>query len=143
MAFGDMHADIYKAVLKSGENGNGKRHAIPRELLYLVPGELKALAMISAGLLATAPTGGESWIPPQHMFEYFRGRSVVLLYDHDVPKRNEKSETVHAPGRDWAVRMMTALQAEKGVRVGMMPSQRTDPPELREESNEQETPFEG
>jgi acetyl esterase/lipase len=64
--------------------------------LHLCPGELKALAVLSAGLPATAITGGEAhrWTPA--LLAPFRGRRVCLVYDEDDAGRRFRDATVCA-----------------------------------------------
>jgi putative DNA primase/helicase len=50
--------------------------------VFIVEGELKVLALEGLGLLATCNAGGsENW--PAWWGDYFRGRHVVILPDHD------------------------------------------------------------
>lgn len=57
--------------------------------LYLCPGELKALAMIGAGLPATSPTAGESQLPERLIKRIQRTKpgQVCIVYDDDESKR--------------------------------------------------------
>ena len=80
------------------------------EKLYLCPGELKALALCSAGLPATSPTTGENKLPDRLIERLKRCKpgAVFIVFDDD-PVRNGKSK-----GRDWRDSMLAALK-EKGV----------------------------
>jgi hypothetical protein len=66
------------------------------ELLYLTEGELKAAALLCAGLNATSPTAGAGlhWNPS--FLECFRGRRVVVLYDDDPPGHAFRDHTIAA-----------------------------------------------
>lgn len=67
-----------------------------QDKIYLCPGELKALAIISAGQAAVSVTGGEStkWTP--ELARRFHGRSVMLVYDDDEAGHRFKDSTVEA-----------------------------------------------
>ena len=66
------------------------------ELLYLCPGELKALAVLSAGLCATSITAGEAhrWTPGH--VALLNGRRVAILYDDDEQGRRFRHQTTEA-----------------------------------------------
>jgi hypothetical protein len=52
-------------------------------LLFLTPGELKALAIAQSGRAATSVTGGESCVWEPALVGRLAGRRVVLVYDDD------------------------------------------------------------
>lgn len=55
----------------------------PGEQIIVTPGELKALAYVSAGFTATSRTTGESAYWPQALAERFRDLHVILDPDHE------------------------------------------------------------
>ena len=71
--------------------------------LYLCPGELKALAMLSEGLPATSPTAGESSrLPPKLVARMKRAapKTLFAVFDNDLA------------GRQWRDAMTASLQTE-------------------------------
>jgi hypothetical protein len=66
------------------------------ERLFLLPGELKALAVIRAGHNASGITAGESMRWGSETLARLRGRSVTLVYDDDDAGRKFRDETARA-----------------------------------------------
>ncbi len=64
--------------------------------LYLLPGELKALAVSGAGRAATSITGGENhrWTPGQ--IARLAGRKVCIVYDDDPAGHVFRDKTIQA-----------------------------------------------
>jgi len=90
--------------------GVNSRHTWPVYLepsgpVWFCPGELKALAVISAGRASIGVTGGESADLPAGLAELLTGRTVALAPDDDEA------------GRRWAEKSRDALQAALDVRI--------------------------
>jgi hypothetical protein len=66
------------------------------EPVYLAEGELKAAALLCAGLYATSPTAGAGFKWPSWAVEQFRGRCVVVLYDDDAPGHSFRDNALAA-----------------------------------------------
>jgi hypothetical protein len=68
------------------------------ERLYIAGGELKALALIQAGIFATSPTSGESfkWTPDQ--IKRIAGRRIVVCFDDDEAGRKFSERTIQSLG---------------------------------------------
>lgn len=62
--------------------------------LILNPGELKALACVSAGLHSTAITAGESHKWTRSLVERLSGRRVAILYDDDTAGVDFRDRTI-------------------------------------------------
>lgn len=64
--------------------------------LCLAPGELKAAALLAAGVNATSPTAGESyrWTPLQ--IARFKNRRVLIQYDDDPAGHKFRDNTIAA-----------------------------------------------
>ncbi len=84
--------------------------------LYICPGELKALALISAGKWATSPTTGESKMPDRLVQRIVKCQPdrVFIPFDDDKPKLNKGTGQMVSPGNNWKDAMVEAL-AEVGV----------------------------
>ncbi len=78
--------------------------------MFICPGELKALGAESAGLMATAPTGGETWMPGSEWLNCFYGANCWIAFDDDPPKKCERTGRISIPGVDWAARWTDALK---------------------------------
>lgn len=66
------------------------------EMLWLVPGELKALALISGGKAAVSITAGETSPWCSRLIEPFKDREVILQYDDDKAGLKFRDATVKA-----------------------------------------------
>ena len=64
--------------------------------LAIAEGELKALALLSGGLAATAPVTGAGFAWPEHQARRFRGRDIIVVYDDDEPGRAFRDRTAKA-----------------------------------------------
>jgi hypothetical protein len=84
--------------------------------LYICPGELKALALISAGKWATSPTTGESKMPERLVQRIVRCQPdrVFIPYDDDKPKLNKATGQMVSAGNNWKDAMIDAL-SEVGI----------------------------
>ena len=121
-AFDEMRREIIAAVRKpimspAGIESAGKIGVNIREYVVLCPGELKALAGLSLGLMATATTGGEGWIPPPEILSAFAGRKVLINYDNDPPRLDSKG-MVRQPGVEFLNRMIPALKRNGATEIG-------------------------
>ncbi|MFA7279141.1 MAG: hypothetical protein WC100_03505 [Sterolibacterium sp.] len=78
--------------------------------LYFCPGELKALAMIAAGLPATAPTNGENKLPDRLVQRIAAAKpgSLAISYDDDKPKMINGKMVSH--GNVWKDSMIEAFK---------------------------------
>lgn len=86
--------------------------------MFLCPGELKALAMISGGLSATSFTHGENTPPEVEELRCFRGRRVAVFYDEDIPKlRNGK---IICTGMRWAATVAARLKLAHALEVRIL-----------------------
>jgi hypothetical protein len=128
-AFDMLRDKIFKATRgqKEETRRNDQGHQLfDDETIFICPGELKALAAASNGFLATAITGGESWIPPRRLLEYFKGRWVVIVADSDISKVT-KLGVVQNAGKQWAAQMartmldMSDFNAPKIIDILTMP----------------------
>lgn len=83
------------------------------EKLYLLPGELKALAVLGAGRAATSITAGEAtrWTPG--LLARLAGRRVVIVYDDDQAGVKFLS-TTSAALKGWAASVSKATFGRKG-----------------------------
>lgn len=84
----------------------------PREKLYLLPGELKALAVLDTGRAATSVTAGEGmrWTPG--LLKRFEGRQVCIVYDDDNAGRKFLG-TTSAALSGWAAKVTRATFGRK------------------------------
>jgi putative DNA primase/helicase len=81
--------------------------------IYLVEGEKDVENMERAGLLATTlPMGAGKWRP--EFAQWFRGRRVVVVADHDRPGKDGKR-----PGIEGARKVVSAL-LDAEARVGLL-----------------------
>ncbi len=90
-----------------------------KDFIFITPGELKAFAILSTGLRATAVTSGESWIPPPEALACFKGLKVCIFYDDDPPRHDTRGRTIWT-GRNWAKQMATALIRAGARAVAML-----------------------
>lgn len=88
-----------------------------KKMIFLCPGELKALAEIAAGNPATAITAGESGIPERDVKRLRKcGFSIVtIVFDDDDKKKRPSGEWVSA-GREWLKKVSEAV-----TKAGMQP----------------------
>ena len=80
------------------------------EIIYLCPGELKALALMGVGLAATSPTGGES-APLDELIGRIPHDEIVIVWDVEKDKRNSRTGEMSNPGREWRDRALKAVSA--------------------------------
>lgn len=118
-AFDIIKNEIMRTVCKlltdqkrdAGEQNTGAMDW--NETIFVCPGELKALAVLSAGFMATAVTGGEGWIPPPQVLASLAGARVCVLYDNDAAKKRVLPGgriDIKQPGHTWADQMVKALR---------------------------------
>jgi hypothetical protein len=105
----------------------------PDEFIFICPGELKALAIRSEGLQATAITGGEAWIPSATQLSHFRGKSVVIVRDDDLTTVHPTSKRLVNSGKSWAARMTDALINARVKQVFVMDCGQIKKPKTKEE----------
>jgi hypothetical protein len=74
------------------------------DYVFVCPGELKALAVISAGYRACGVTTGEGRMPPQEYFDPFYGEKICILWDDD-PVRVDTKGSLVCTGRQWGKSM--------------------------------------
>ncbi len=117
-AFDEMKQKLFKVILKKtneSDEVSGKSRSVDdwSDYIFICPGELKALACESAGMMATAITGGEAWMPGPDFLSKFARKKVVLFADADTPKINENKKTgdkkLLCSGRDWVQKWSYAL----------------------------------
>ena len=84
------------------------------EKLYLLPGELKALAVIGAGRAAVGITGGESMKWTEGLLKRISGRSVCIVYDDDEAGRKFLTQTTAAL-TGWAASLSKATFGHRSV----------------------------
>lgn len=122
-AFDEMKQKIFKAVLKQQnslavvDKKSQKQISQPdwSDYDFICPGELKALAAESVGLMATASTDGEGSIPSASFLSKFSGKKVCLFADLDPPHRSMNKKTgelikVFCTGREWVSKWTDALR---------------------------------
>ena len=121
-AWFDMREKIQRELCgsedKELEEGFAKNNRFQRrsdeedfyKYIFICPGELKALSAESAGLMATAPTGGESWTPGADWMNAFYGMHIWLAYDDDPPRRDLKTGKVYIPGVAWAAKFTDLMK---------------------------------
>lgn len=123
-AFEEMKKKIFAAVLKTEDVDaqydpkKTKRETDWSSYVFICPGELKALACESAGLMATAGTGGESVIPGPSILSRFSGKKICLFGDLDPPKRildksTHETRKVFCTGREWVGKWISALEPHR------------------------------
>lgn len=99
----------------SAEN-NGKEPDIDwRNFIIIACGELKAMALLSAGYRGCSLTSGES-VPPPQLLSAFAATRVALFCDDDPPFVDSKG-TVRCPGRHFGMGMSAALRHEGALEV--------------------------
>ncbi len=109
-AFNVVRPEIERLVSGNKPPESGASYNFdPLDYLWFTPGELKALGLRSAGLMASAPTGGESWMPHPKQFQCVDGLKVALFYDDDPPRMHEKTGQVYQAGKAWALKWSNAL----------------------------------
>lgn len=122
----DVHKKKIMAVVMDQSGGSPRKRMIEwKDYIFLCPGELKALAAESMGLMATAPTGGEGWMATEDDMAMFAGQNVCIFRDDDPPKRVWKDKNDHAQGvlrvinagLEWAKKWSLALQDQKAAGV--------------------------
>ena len=74
----------YRAVEQAPPDAHSFLAGLDNKVLFLLPGELKAFAVLGAGLAATAVTGGEAWRWSDIEIARLVGCRVCLVYDDDV-----------------------------------------------------------
>lgn len=116
-SFDEMKKKIFAAVLKKeNENKADDGDTDWSQFIFVCPGELKALACESAGMMATAGTNGEGWIPGNEILSRLTGQKLCLFGDEDPTKRNqshkepEKTIKVFSPGKEWCDKWVEALR---------------------------------
>lgn len=122
-AFEEHKASLMDAVLKTADKISSKVDW--SSYLFITPGELKALSALSAGLMATAPTGGENWLPRPETFNKLSGQKICMFYDADPPKRIWIDKEDHSkgvrkifnPGLDWATKWCACLTKHGAAHV--------------------------
>ncbi len=105
-----------------------------QDTIFVCPGELKALALLSMGYRAIAVTSGESWIPPPEMLSEFRGFHTCVFYDEDG-RRLDKQGRVQCPGKRWAQQMALGLARQDAASVSLFSGGHDEkpPPKIIEE----------
>ncbi len=125
-AFDEIKSKVLKAVVKTENeraSGSHKDQSDWSQYTYVCPGELKALSGESMGLMCTAPTGGESWMPGSKILSRLAGQKVCLIGDDDAPRRNlDKADptvvkSIKCPGREWVNKWTQALYAHGSPQV--------------------------
>ncbi len=123
-AFEEIKQKIFKAVLKTEEKkaSNNDNEVDWSQYIFICPGELKALACESAGLMATSTTGGESWMPGPEILTRFAGQRICLVGDDDPPKKNiSKTDgsviKIFNTGKEWIDKWMKALYLHGAAHV--------------------------
>jgi hypothetical protein len=124
-AFASMRAEIVRLVTK-GEKAEpekaeeGSENPDWSEYIFVTPGELKAMALRTMGLMATAMTSGESWIPPLDVLSRcFAGCKVVIFMDEDAWALNTRGE-VYSPGIEYAQRLNAAIMQAGAAEIIVM-----------------------
>lgn len=102
--------------------------------LWLVPGELKALAMLSTGVRATSPTVGEGTFHQRHVDRIAAltpRPKVSILYDDDEAGRRWKMDVSRKLGEAGILHGASKLSTLRGVPIIMDnlggPEPETDP----------------
>jgi hypothetical protein len=83
------------------------------EKLYLLPGELKALAVLHAGRAAVSITAGEGMRWTEGLLHRIEGRRVVIVYDDDDAGRKFLIRTTAAL-RGWVAGLSKLTFGQKG-----------------------------
>lgn len=112
--FEQMQEKIKQEVLRVEKKEDDPDRSI-HNWVIITPGELKALAYISAGFIATSGTGGESNVPHRDYFQCFRGRRVALNWDDDAP--SESAGKVQCTGPEWVRKMTDLLEDAKALEI--------------------------
>ena len=86
-------SDIEKQVRKSNKR---KTPTLSDEVIFVLPGELKAFAMIGAGFHAVGLTAGESIAWPRALIKRLAGRKVCVVYDDDDAGKLFRERTILA-----------------------------------------------
>lgn len=115
-AFSEIKPKLIPAVCKIESRAESNQTDWTK-YIFICPGELKALALESCGLMATSPTGGESWTPSGYWMNRFTGQLVCLMFDDDPPKRNEKTGKIICTGLAWASKWAQALMEHGAAHV--------------------------
>lgn len=123
LAFETKRVEIQKYVTTQAiKKGGRSLDELNRyDFVVFSPGELKALAEISAGERATAITGGEGSLPPSHMFAVFQGMRVLIKHDDDIPWVNENNKRTFCSGRTFVHHLTSILYAHNAVAVKEAP----------------------
>lgn len=119
-AFSEMQDEIRAAVKKSGGLVDTNINTpVVDDYVIICGGELKALAAISAGEIATSITGGEASLPNGEQFSCFRGRAVILCLDDDPVKKIEtpNGDRLISTGTSFGNNLIAALLRHKAKRV--------------------------
>jgi len=88
------------------------------DVLFFCPGELKALAIINAGLPATSMTSGESGKITDEIIRRLKkvaAKKIVLVYDDDAPKMRGNGDWF-SPGHEWRDELLKRFEG-KGMAV--------------------------
>lgn len=124
-------AEMRDRIMRHVNNSKSKQSIIERapdlpaskQFVYLCPGELKALALRSVGLVATSITGGESWIPPPRILAELHGLKVCVLADDDNPRKivhpTTGAEQILCAGMQWAERIGHAIKCNGAREVAI------------------------
>lgn len=110
------------------------------EKLYICPGELKALAMIGAGMAATSPTAGESTLRPELVRRIIRAKpqKTFITFDDDAPKM-VAGKWVSA-GNAWKDGVIRALKGEGMLCYAFAFGKKKEAPiPLQDETDEKQT----
>lgn len=99
-----MAAELFPSVTRACRVDNFWMNTVA-----LVPGELKALRILSLGYPAVSPTTGEGVDLSDSMIRDLKARNVILLGDQDDVKEN-KSGGLVCPGARWANRTASQLR---------------------------------
>lgn len=122
----DVHKKKIMAVVMDAAGGAPRKRKVEwQDYIFICPGELKAMAAESMGFMATAPTGGEGWMPTEDDFSMFSGQNVCVYRDDDPAKRVWKDKADHSKGvlrtinmgMEWARKWAMALQDQKAGAV--------------------------
>lgn len=87
-------------------------------IIFLCPGELKALALVSLGYCAVGITGGENFQWKKYIVERFRDKIIFIVYDNDKAGLAFLKKTKDALSEVAKIREidLTALRERYGVR---------------------------
>lgn len=119
--FSQMRGKIQREVLRASAQARGEKFDGGNyDYAVVPPGELKALADISAGEIATSVTGGEGALPTERHFGVFRGRNVLLKYDDDIAKLarpDDPKSKILCAGRAFVHKMVPMLTKFKAREI--------------------------